>query len=57
MGKLWAVVYTDEMSRTVVDVFPESEYQKATDWGVRMVSLGFLDVKMCVGTDMSKIHS
>ncbi len=52
MGKLWAVVYTDEQGRTVVDVFPENKYEKATEWAVRMVSLGFVDAKVCVGTDM-----
>lgn len=54
---MWAVVYTDELGKTVVDLFPKHELNKATEWKVRMISLGLLDAKLCDATNMSNIHS
>ena len=54
---MWAVIYTDELGKTVVDVFPANEHDNAAKWTDRMISLGFSDAKVYLASDMSNIRS
>lgn len=54
---MWAVIYTDELGKTVVDVFPANEHDNAVKWASRMISLGLSDAKVYLASDMGNIHS